>query len=61
MFNFFFGTEKIYNDPIKFNKGDEFGYFNFGSTIVLIYEAPVDTMIDNEQMRRVEMGQRMWI
>eukprot|EP00090_Calanus_glacialis_P021954 TRINITY_DN3385_c0_g1_i3.p1 TRINITY_DN3385_c0_g1~~TRINITY_DN3385_c0_g1_i3.p1 ORF type:complete len:462 (-),score=63.60 TRINITY_DN3385_c0_g1_i3:276-1661(-) len=54
-------TEKIYNDPIKFNKGDEFGYFNFGSTIVLIYEAPVDTIIDNEQMRRVEMGQRMWI
>lgn len=54
-------TEKIYNDPIHFNKGDEFGYFNFGSTIVLIYEAPVDTVIDNEPMRRVEMGQRMWI
>ena len=54
-------TEKIYRDPINFTKGDEFGYFNFGSTIVLIYEAPVDTIIDNEQMRRVEMGQRMWI
>jgi len=54
-------TEKIYNNPINFNKGDEFGYFNFGSTIVLIYEAPVDTVVDNEQMRRVEMGQRMWI
>ena len=34
--------EVEYEKPIQFKKGDEFGHFNFGSTIVVIFEAPSD-------------------
>jgi len=56
-----YSAEKIYDDPIDFEKGDEFGYFNFGSTLVLLYEAPADTTLNTEHMRRVKMGQSMWL
>jgi len=54
-------SEKTYDVPIKFEKGDEFGYFNFGSTIVLIYEAPIGLPLDNEYMKRVKVGESMWL
>ena len=54
-------SEKIYEAPIQFEKGDEFGYFNFGSTIVLLYEAPIDISLDNDQMQKVKMGERIWV
>jgi len=54
-------TEKIYEAPIQFEKGDEFGFFNFGSTIVLIYEAPVGITFNYQHMGRVKMGERMWM
>jgi len=34
--------EVEYGTPISFKKGDDFGYFNFGSTMVVIFEAPSD-------------------
>lgn len=61
--NFHF-NEKIFgegdNGAIKKEKGDEFGHFNFGSTIVLIFEAPdsfnfCELGIDT----RVMMGQKL--
>ena len=54
-------TEMIYSEPIAFKKGEEFGYFNFGSTIVLIYEAPVDSSFNPEFTRRVKMGEGMYL
>lgn len=33
-------TEQVFSEQIQFNKGDLFGEFNLGSTIVLVYEAP---------------------
>jgi len=54
-------TEIIYSNPIAFKKGEEFGYFNFGSTIVLIYEAPVDSSFNPEFTRRVKMGEGMYL
>jgi len=50
-------TEITYSEPIVFKKGEEFGYFNFGSTIVLIYEAPVGSSFNPEFTRRVKMGE----
>jgi len=34
--------QKIFQDGVKVEKGDPFGEFNLGSTIVLIFEAPDD-------------------
>eukprot|EP00096_Caligus_rogercresseyi_P007934 TRINITY_DN2610_c0_g1_i2.p1 TRINITY_DN2610_c0_g1~~TRINITY_DN2610_c0_g1_i2.p1 ORF type:complete len:134 (+),score=25.11 TRINITY_DN2610_c0_g1_i2:107-508(+) len=32
--------DEIHIQSLSFQKGQEFGYFNFGSTIVLLFEAP---------------------
>jgi len=53
-------TEKIYEKPISFSRGDEFGHFNFGSTIVLIYEAPQEIYFGAQPIRRVKMGESLF-
>jgi len=37
--------EVEYEKPLSFRKGDDFGYFNFGSTMVIIFEAPLATKL----------------
>ena len=54
-------SEKVYDVPIQFEKGEEFGFFNFGSTIVIIYEAPTDIILDIQQMKRTQVGERLWM
>ncbi|TNN15570.1 Phosphatidylserine decarboxylase proenzyme isoform 1 [Schistosoma japonicum] len=36
--------EEVLDNRIKVKKGDEFGYFRLGSTIVLIFEAPSNSL-----------------
>ena len=50
-------TEKIYKSPLKFEKGEEFGYFNFGSTVVLIFEGPKNMKFETREMRKIRMGE----
>ena len=38
----FYYSQKDFAKPRHYNKGDAFGHFNFGSTIVLLFEAPKD-------------------
>ena len=47
--------EVEYEEPIIFKKGDDFGFFNFGSTMVVIFEAPSD--LDLRPSENVKMGQ----
>ena len=55
-------TEKIYERPLEFHKGDDFGHFNFGSTIVLLYEAPHKMEFEGSKpVRRVKMGKNLLI
>ena len=54
-------TEKRYEKPVKFSRGQEFGYFNFGSTIVLIYEAPFDMKFKNATTTKIKMGQSLLV
>lgn len=46
----------VFDNPIKLKKGDCFGEFNLGSTIVLIFEAPHDFRFSLGQCRRVKVG-----
>ena len=40
-------TEKLFQEDIKLSRGDLFGEFNLGSTIVLVFEAPAaETILD---------------
>jgi len=50
-------SEKIYEGGVEVGKGDEMGYFNFGSTIVLVFEAPKDFRFSKENMMRLKMGE----
>ena len=51
-------SEKIYeNGGIDIEKGDEMGFFNFGSTIVLVFEAPIEYQFRKESMMRVRVGE----
>lgn len=49
--------EKVFEEPFEIKKGEEFGHFSFGSTIVLLFEAPVEYEIKMEAMSRVKVGQ----
>ena len=51
--------EVKYNTPISFKKGDDFGYFNFGSTMVLIFEASSDLGLRSSET--VKMGQPLLV
>ena len=37
------------------SKGDTIGWFEMGSTVVLIFEGPQDTQL------KIEEGQRLWL
>lgn len=45
---------------ISFRKGDPFGEFNLGSTVVVIFEAPVGSSFDITAGQRVKVGQRLF-
>lgn len=42
-------------EGVNFNKGEEIGWFEMGSTIVLIFEGPQETIL------HVKEGQRLWL
>ena len=51
--------EVEYGTPISFKKGDDFGFFNFGSTMVVIFEAPSDLGLRPSET--VKMGQPLLV
>jgi phosphatidylserine decarboxylase len=47
-----------YSDRPSFKKGDEMGGFQLGSTVVLVFEAPLDGFEFNvQQGQKVRVGQ----
>ena len=48
--------EHQFDDDIRLSAGQDFGEFNFGSTIVLIFEAPKGSRINNDH-KKIKFGQ----
>ncbi|MCL4121794.1 UNVERIFIED_CONTAM: hypothetical protein GTU68_063906 [Idotea baltica] len=49
--------DKFFDEEVSKAKGEEFGEFNLGSTIVLIFEAPKDSQVAVEPGQKVKVGQ----
>ncbi|XP_067649761.1 phosphatidylserine decarboxylase proenzyme, mitochondrial-like isoform X4 [Haliotis asinina] len=49
--------DKSFSSPIPFDKGEMFGEFNLGSTIVLIFEAPNDFDFKIENSKKIKFGE----
>lgn len=50
---------KQYPTPVTFDRGDEVGVFELGSTIVLVFEAPVDFKWTVREGDKIKMGQAL--
>ena len=56
----FYYSEKHFDKPgIHYDKGQAFGYFSFGSTIVLLFEAPTHFQFSKMINDRVVVGQAL--
>lgn len=51
--------EKQYSNPIHIHKGDDIATFNFGSTVVLIFESKSEYQFDVKVGDKVKMGQNI--
>jgi len=52
--------DKKFNKPIGLQKGDDFGEFNLGSTIVLLFEAPLDFEFSAENGSKIHLGESLF-
>lgn len=57
-------NERVFSEPVQMKRGDEFGHFKFGSTLVLLFEAPKSFAWDKDIQKsddlsffKVQMGQ----
>ncbi|CAL4079881.1 unnamed protein product [Meganyctiphanes norvegica] len=53
-------TDKHFDKSSAFSRGTEFGEFNLGSTIVLVFEAPKGTKVCVEPGQKVKVGQALF-
>ena len=52
--------EQVFVDKVAFEKGQHFGLFNLGSTIVLVFEAPENFKFDVLPGQRLLVGQAIF-
>lgn len=58
--SFHFNQRSFEDSPLLVTKGEDFGHFSFGSTIVLIFEAPKDFQFAQTLTDRIQMGQKIF-
>jgi phosphatidylserine decarboxylase len=49
--------QDFFNRPVRLKRGEDFGEFNLGSTIVLIFEAPKDFQFNVLANQKVFLGE----
>jgi len=49
--------EHFYKEPIEIAKGEEIGRFEFGSTVIMLYEKDLVELLDIEEKQRFRYGQ----
>ena len=49
-----------FETPLSFEKGQEFGEFNLGCTIVLLFEAPTNFEYNMELGARIKVGEGLY-
>jgi hypothetical protein len=54
-----FAQDKFYSNPVELAQGDDMGSFSFGSTIVLVFEAPADLQWAAGPGDKIRMGQSL--
>ena len=48
----------LFNEkPVELSKGDDFGEFNMGSTMVIIFEAPRDFQWNLSESQKIKYGE----
>jgi len=52
--------EQVFVDKVAMQKGQHFGMFNLGSTIVLVFEAPDNFQFAVQPGQRLLMGQAIF-
>lgn len=50
---------KDIEEKLRFKKGDAFGEFNLGSTIVLLFEAPKGSVVNVASRQKIKMGEAL--
>ena len=51
--------EKNYSEKIEYKKGDEIGKFNYGSTVVLIFDAPEKFKFCIKEGQKIKLGEKI--
>ena len=54
-----FAQDKFYSEPVELAQGDDMGSFSFGSTIVMVFEAPADLQWAVGPGDKVRMGEAL--
>lgn len=49
--------DKTYNKPINFDRADQIGEFNIGSTVIMVFEAPKNFKFSVQNGQKVQLGQ----
>jgi len=53
--------DRAYQSDIKFNHGDSIGRFEFGSTIVLVFQAPKEFEFSVQPGQKLKYGQSLGV
>ncbi|KAH7696975.1 Phosphatidylserine decarboxylase proenzyme [Aphelenchoides avenae] len=52
-------TSRKFDPPVRFSNGQKMGRFQFGSTVVMVFEAPRQFKLELDEGEHIKYGQRV--